>query len=98
MAVTSCNVAPNNTVIHDTCTIKTCLLPPGEGVVQMPFEVRENKKPVPVAGTRCTTGQMHRSKNFRLIRNEEVIYDGEYCGILEHWESESFTCISYKTI
>ena len=40
------------------------------------FEIKEKKKKVPVAGCRCTQGILQKSKNFKLVRNDEVIIDG----------------------
>ncbi|XP_075151259.1 mitochondrial translation initiation factor 2 [Haematobia irritans] len=49
----------------------------GEANVLQQFFITEGRKEVPVAGSRCTKGVLKKSQKFRLVRNGEVIYDGE---------------------
>uniref|UniRef100_A0A1I8P923 Tr-type G domain-containing protein n=1 Tax=Stomoxys calcitrans TaxID=35570 RepID=A0A1I8P923_STOCA len=49
----------------------------GEANVLQQFSITEGRKEVPVAGSRCTKGVLKKSQKFRLVRNGEVIYDGE---------------------
>ncbi|XP_052767315.1 translation initiation factor IF-2-like isoform X2 [Mya arenaria] len=56
----------------------------GEATVMTPFEVVINKQPVQVAGCRCTSGQLMRSKRFRLFRGEEVVFDGPLHSLKHH--------------
>lgn len=48
----------------------------GEANVLQQFFINEGRKEVPVAGCRCTKGLLKKSSNFRLLRNGEVLYDG----------------------
>lgn len=50
----------------------------GRATVLKQFDINEGRKKVPVAGCRCTDGVLKRSALFRVIRNGEIIYDGEY--------------------
>lgn len=45
-------------------------------ILQM-FEINEGKKKVSVLGCRCTKGNLKKSLRFKLMRMDEVIYDGE---------------------
>lgn len=49
----------------------------GEASVLQKFFITEGKKEVPVAGCRCIKGSLKKNCKFRLMRNNEVIYDGE---------------------
>ncbi|XP_055853511.1 translation initiation factor IF-2, mitochondrial [Episyrphus balteatus] len=49
----------------------------GEAAVLQQFFITEGRKEVPVAGCRCTKGALKKSSKFRLVRNNEVIYDGQ---------------------
>lgn len=48
----------------------------GEANVLQLFEITENRKPVIVLGCRCTKGVLKKSAKYRLVRNNEVIYEG----------------------
>ncbi|KAH3848111.1 translation initiation factor IF-2-like isoform X2 [Dreissena polymorpha] len=56
----------------------------GEAVVQQSFEITVKKDKVQIAGCRCQTGSLIRSKRFRLIRGEEVLYDGTLSSMKHH--------------
>lgn len=49
----------------------------GEANVLQQFFITEGRKEVPVAGCRCTKGVLKKAQKFRLMRNDEVIYDGK---------------------
>lgn len=55
----------------------------GEAAVLQHFDINENRRKVPVAGCRCTSGVLKRSAMFRLIRDGQILYEGERnsCGI-----------------
>ena len=48
----------------------------GEANVLQLFIVTEGKKKVPIAGCRCTSGMLMKKQRFRLIRDDEILYDG----------------------
>ncbi|XP_029107214.1 translation initiation factor IF-2, mitochondrial isoform X1 [Scleropages formosus] len=48
----------------------------GEATVLATFEVTMGKKKVPVAGCRVKKGELDKKMNFRLVRNEEVLWEG----------------------
>lgn len=48
----------------------------GEANVLQQFFITEGRKEVPVAGCRCTKGVLKKAHKFRLMRNNEVVYDG----------------------
>ncbi|KAF6209514.1 hypothetical protein GE061_015261 [Apolygus lucorum] len=59
----------------------------GEANVLQEFLINEGKNKIPVAGCRCVKGSLKKSSNFRLIRGEEVIYDGTLSS-LRHLKDE----------
>lgn len=59
----------------------------GEANVLQPFVVTENKKKVPVAGCRCTKGALARNALYRVIRNQEVVYEGKLAS-MKHLKDE----------
>uniref|UniRef100_A0A1A9ZFP7 Tr-type G domain-containing protein n=1 Tax=Glossina pallidipes TaxID=7398 RepID=A0A1A9ZFP7_GLOPL len=48
----------------------------GEANVLQQFFITEGRKEIPVAGCRCTKGILKKSQKFRLLRDNEVLYDG----------------------
>lgn len=56
----------------------------GEADVLQNFEINEKKKKVPVAGCRCETGILKKEHRFKLIRNDEVIFDGMLKSMKHH--------------
>lgn len=50
----------------------------GEANVLAVFNISEGKKKIPVAGSRCVKGTLTKSCMFRLIRDEEVLFDGKW--------------------
>lgn len=49
----------------------------GEANVLQQFFITEGRKEIPVAGCRCTKGVLKKAQKFRLVRNDEVLYDGK---------------------
>lgn len=49
----------------------------GEANVLQPFEVSDGKRKVPVAGARCVRGVLARDALYRLVRDGEVVYEGD---------------------
>lgn len=49
----------------------------GEADVLQIFTVTDGKKKVAIAGSRCTKGLLKRSANFRLLRKNQVVFDGK---------------------
>lgn len=50
----------------------------GEAEVQQIFMINERNKKVPVLGCRCTKGVLKKSLRYKIIRDDELIYDGEF--------------------
>ncbi|XP_043214904.1 translation initiation factor IF-2, mitochondrial-like isoform X1 [Amphibalanus amphitrite] len=48
----------------------------GEANVLQEFVVTEKKHKIPVAGCRCTKGQLKKADKYRLVREGETVYDG----------------------
>lgn len=59
----------------------------GEANVLQKFVITEKNRKQPVAGCRCTKGQLFRNKRFKLMRDGEVILDGELAS-LRHFKNE----------
>ncbi|XP_075982987.1 mitochondrial translation initiation factor 2 [Anticarsia gemmatalis] len=59
----------------------------GEANVLQEFMVTENKKKVPVAGCRCVKGSLVRNALYRVIRGQEVIYEGKLAS-MKHLKDE----------
>lgn len=59
----------------------------GEATVLQQFDINEGKKKIPVAGSRCVKGQLKRNALYRLMRNDEVLYDGTLSS-MRHLKSE----------
>lgn len=49
----------------------------GEAEVQQIFLINERNRKVPVLGCRCTKGTLKKKLRFKIVRDEEVIYDGK---------------------
>lgn len=49
----------------------------GEANVLQIFEITEGKKEVTVLGCRCVKGVLKKNARYKLIRQEEVLFDGE---------------------
>lgn len=49
----------------------------GEATVLQQFEINEGRKKVPVAGCRCVKGMLRKSALYRIVRNHDVVYEGE---------------------
>lgn len=59
----------------------------GEANVLQQFMVSEGKKKVPVAGCRCTKGNLARSALYRVIRGQQVVYEGKLAS-MKHLKEE----------
>lgn len=51
----------------------------GEATVQQIFHINERNKKVPVLGCRCTSGTLKKNLPFKVIRDNQTIYDGKFC-------------------
>lgn len=49
----------------------------GEANVLEQFIINEGRKKVPVAGCRCVKGVLKKNALFRVMRNEECLFDGK---------------------
>uniref|UniRef100_A0A2A4JYC4 Translation initiation factor IF-2, mitochondrial n=1 Tax=Heliothis virescens TaxID=7102 RepID=A0A2A4JYC4_HELVI len=59
----------------------------GEANVLQQFIVTENKKKVPVAGCRCVKGSLARNAMYRVIRGQEVVFEGKLAS-MKHLKDE----------
>ncbi|XP_025105138.1 translation initiation factor IF-2, mitochondrial-like isoform X2 [Pomacea canaliculata] len=59
----------------------------GEAKVLQVFHVTEGRNKISVAGCRCTKGILNKKKNFKVLRMDEVIYQGEIKS-LKHFKVE----------
>lgn len=48
----------------------------GKADVLQIFEVKDRKKKINIAGSKCTEGNLKKSGLYRVMRNGEVIYEG----------------------
>lgn len=65
----------------------------GEAEVQQIFMINERNKKVPVLGCRCTKGVLKKNLRFKVMRDDEVIYDGEF---FEACHKQHFDSIIFK--
>lgn len=49
----------------------------GRAIVQQIFQINDKRKKLTVLGCRCSKGLLRKSYKYKLIRNDEVIYDGK---------------------
>lgn len=49
----------------------------GEAEVQQIFHITERNKKVPVLGCRCIKGNLKKNLRFKVVRDDEIIYDGK---------------------
>ncbi|XP_028177069.1 translation initiation factor IF-2, mitochondrial [Ostrinia furnacalis] len=59
----------------------------GEANVLQQFMVTEGKKKVPVAGCRCMKGSLARNALYRVIRGQEVVFEGKLAS-MKHLKDE----------
>ncbi|XP_046971293.1 translation initiation factor IF-2, mitochondrial [Vanessa cardui] len=64
--------------------------PLGEANVLQHFHVSEGKKKVPVAGCRCVKGALARNALYRVVRGQEVVYEGKLAS-MKHLKEEVTT-------
>lgn len=48
----------------------------GEAIVLQQFDINEGRRKVPVAGCRCIKGSLKKIGLYKLVRGEEVLYNG----------------------
>ncbi|XP_075223031.1 mitochondrial translation initiation factor 2 isoform X2 [Lycorma delicatula] len=58
----------------------------GEADILKQFVVSERKKKLPVAGCKCVRGYLKKSALFKVIRNNDVIYEGRLHSLRYHKE------------
>lgn len=59
----------------------------GEADILAEFEVTEGRKKIPVAGVRCSKGQISKTSMFRVMRGEEQLLEGKVDSI-RHLKNE----------
>ncbi|XP_014674970.1 PREDICTED: translation initiation factor IF-2, mitochondrial-like isoform X2 [Priapulus caudatus] len=59
----------------------------GEAHVLQEFLIKDGRKQVPVAGCRCTKGNLLKKHLFRVMRDEEVLHEGTIAS-LKHFKNE----------
>ncbi|CAH4031430.1 unnamed protein product [Pieris brassicae] len=59
----------------------------GEAKVLQQFQVSEGKKKVSVAGCRCTKGTLLRQALYKVIRNDQVVFEGKLAS-MKHLRDE----------
>ncbi|XP_032521055.2 translation initiation factor IF-2, mitochondrial [Danaus plexippus] len=62
----------------------------GEANVLQQFLVGEGRRRVPVAGCRCVRGVLQRAALYRLIRGQEIVYEGKLAS-MKHLKDEVTT-------
>ncbi|XP_047537062.1 translation initiation factor IF-2, mitochondrial [Vanessa atalanta] len=62
----------------------------GEANVLQQFHVSEGKKKVPVAGCRCVKGSLARNALYRVVRGQDVVYEGKLAS-MKHLKEEVTT-------
>lgn len=50
----------------------------GEAEVQQIFLINERNKKVPVLGCRCVKGTLKKKHRFKIVRDDEIIYNGKF--------------------
>lgn len=50
----------------------------GEAEVQQIFLINDRNKKIPVLGCRCVKGTLKKNLRYKVVRDDEVIYDGEF--------------------
>lgn len=50
----------------------------GEAIVLKQFDINDGRKKIQIAGCRCTSGTLKRTGIIRLIRDDQVIYEGSF--------------------
>lgn len=60
----------------------------GKAKVLEVFEINEKKKKVPVLGCRCTDGVLKKKLRYKLLREDQLIYDGKFCKIKDVQNSQ----------
>lgn len=58
------------------CLIKFIFIFEGEANVLQYFQINERRKKVSVAGCRCISGILKKNEMYRILRNNEIIYEG----------------------
>ena len=87
---------------YDLC-FNSISLYAGEAKVLQVFYISEGRSKVCVAGCRCTKGALNKKKNFKVLREGEIIFQGEIlqnvislCPVSNIWwdiVSELSTCL-----
>lgn len=54
----------------------------GEADIQQIFVISERNKKIPVLGCRCSKGVLKKKLRFKIMRDDECIYDGMCCMVL----------------
>ena len=58
----------------------------GEATVLQLFGINDGRKKISVAGCKCVKGQLKKTSFYKLIRNEEIIFDGNLKSMKHHKE------------
>ncbi|XP_034938627.1 translation initiation factor IF-2, mitochondrial [Chelonus insularis] len=56
----------------------------GEANVLQYFQITEKKKKVSVAGCRCTEGVLKKDAKYKILRNNEIVYEGTLTSMKHH--------------
>ncbi|XP_031617973.1 translation initiation factor IF-2, mitochondrial [Contarinia nasturtii] len=59
----------------------------GEAEVQQIFMINERNKKVPVMGCRCMKGNLKKNLQYKILRDDEIIYDGKLSS-MRHMKNE----------
>lgn len=62
----------------------------GEAEVQQIFMITERNKKVPVLGCRCVKGVLKKKLRYKVLRDDEIIYDGKIHFLLRNWNSLNY--------
>ncbi|KAK6640941.1 hypothetical protein RUM44_012639 [Polyplax serrata] len=56
----------------------------GEAIVNQNFYINQGNKKVPVAGCKCTKGELQKNSKYKIVRGNDILYDGTVVSMKHH--------------